>query len=185
MHEWILLIPPARFEPLSDLVISILPLRPSNLLKLMMNESVLREDITSMCMGLLERQLYRGPYRLTSFRQSLHKKWTKQVHPIACKCWFLIHSLLEKMDHFPVAAAFLSTACTWHTSRWYIWPKSHILSPKSREPDLGHCHASTSMSCLFMTPTCYELSSSAGFWQQHWLLHLIFQCCTLNTFSNS
>ena len=55
---------------LSDLIILTLPLHPTNLLKLMMNESVLREYTTSMCMALLDRQVYRAPYLLTSFRPS-------------------------------------------------------------------------------------------------------------------
>ena len=48
---------PTWFKPLSDLIILTLPLRPTNLLKLMMNESVLRKYTTSMCMALLDRQV--------------------------------------------------------------------------------------------------------------------------------
>ena len=55
------------WTPLSDLIILTLPLHPTNLLKLMMNESVLREYTTSMCMALLDRQVYRASYLLTSF----------------------------------------------------------------------------------------------------------------------
>ena len=81
---------------------------------------------------------------------------------------------------FFVAEACLSTACTRHTSRLWIWPKSYILYPKTWEPYLAHFHASTSM-----TPAYYQLSNSAGFWQQHRVLHLICHCWPFNFSPNS
>ena len=70
-----------KFEPLSDLIILTFPLHPTNLLKLMMNESVLREYTTSMCMALLDRQVYRAPYFLTSFRPSFTRNEPNKSTP--------------------------------------------------------------------------------------------------------
>ena len=62
----------------------------------------------------------------------LYNKWTKQFHLTVRKWRCLIHSLVGKPAIF-VAEPFLSTVCTWHTSRWIIWPKSYIfLSPKNQ-----------------------------------------------------
>ena len=58
------------FEPLLDLIILTLPPHPTNLLKFMMNEPVLREYTTSTSMALLNRQVYRAPCLLTSSRPS-------------------------------------------------------------------------------------------------------------------
>ena len=72
---------PTRFEPLSDLIILTFPLHATNLLKLMINESVLREYTTSMCMALLDRQVYRAPYLLTSFRPSFTRNEPNKSTP--------------------------------------------------------------------------------------------------------
>ena len=90
---------PTRFEPLSDLIILTLPLRPTNLLKLMMNESVLRE-YTNYVYGPTWQVSIQSTISLDFLPTILHKKWTKQVHPTACKWWFLAHSLLGKIYHF-------------------------------------------------------------------------------------
>ena len=72
---------PTWFKPLSDLIILTLPLRPTNLLKLIMNESVLREYTTSICMTLLERQVHRAQYLLTSFWLSPTRNDTNKSNP--------------------------------------------------------------------------------------------------------
>ena len=72
---------PTWFKPLSDLIILTLPLRPTNLLKLIMNESVLREYTTSICMTLLERQVHRAQYLLTSFWPSPTRNDTNKSNP--------------------------------------------------------------------------------------------------------
>ena len=50
-------------------------------------------------------------------------------------------SLLANLPFF-VAEAFLLTDCIWHTSRWFIWPKSYILLSKIQK--ILFC----SLSCL-------------------------------------
>ena len=72
---------PTRFEPLSDLIILTLPLQRTNLLKPMMNESVLREYTTSICMALLDRQVYRPPYLFTSFQPSFMRNEPNKSTP--------------------------------------------------------------------------------------------------------
>ena len=62
---------PTEFAPLSDLIILTIPLRPMKRLKLKMKESVLNKWTTSICIALLERQVYKvPPYFLTSFQPS-------------------------------------------------------------------------------------------------------------------
>ena len=103
-----------KFEALSDLIILTFPLHPTNLLKLMMNESVLREYTTSVCMALLDKQVYRAPYLLTSFRPSFTRNEPNKSTPqyvnggslgksaIFC-CWSLplnrLHLTHFKMIH--------------------------------------------------------------------------------------
>ena len=132
---------PTRFEPLSVIVILTLPLRPTNLLRLMMNESLLREYTTSMCMTLLDRQVYRATHLLTSFRPSFTRNEPNKSAPQYINGGSSLILSLGKAAIF-VAEAFLSTPCTWHTPRWYIWPKSYILSPKNQRTLFG------SLSCL-------------------------------------
>ena len=45
----------------------------------------------------------------------------------------VIPQSLSPWENLPffVAEVFLSTACTWHTSRWYSWPRSYILSSQN------------------------------------------------------
>ena len=128
-------------QPLSDLIILTFPLYPTNFLKLMMNESVLREYTTSMCMALLDRQLYRAPYLLTSFQPSFRRN--EPIRPPHSTQMVLLHSYCPWANlPFFVAEDSLTTTCTWHTSRWYLWHKSYIMSPKNQRILFG------SLSCL-------------------------------------
>ena len=70
MLEWVLLMPPTKSEPFSDLITLTWPLHPTNSLKLTMNASVLRKCTNTMCMALIDRQVQRATYPLTSFRRS-------------------------------------------------------------------------------------------------------------------
>ena len=81
---------------------------------------------------------------------------------------------------FCVAEAFLSTTCTWHTSRWYIWLKSYILSSKNLRTLFDLLPWFDQHELLVMTPAYYQLSNSAGFLQQHWLLIFICHCWPFN-----
>ena len=55
---------------LPNLIILTIPLRPMKCLKLKMKESVLYKWTISICIALLERQVYKASYFLTSFWQS-------------------------------------------------------------------------------------------------------------------
>lgn len=63
-----------KFEPLPDLIILTLTQFPTNLLKSMMNESVLWEGTNTMCIVLLVIQVYRAPYLLISLQPSSVQK---------------------------------------------------------------------------------------------------------------
>ena len=100
--------------------------------------------------------------------------------PTVRKWWFLTHSLLEQIWHFllpkPSSQLFGPDTIQDDTSD----QKVTSCHPKTWGPYLVHCHALTSMSYLIMTPEYYWLDISAGFWQQHWVLHLICYCWPLN-----
>ena len=128
-------------QPLSDLIILTFPLYTTNFLKLMMNESVLREYTTSMCMALLDRQLYRAPYLLTSFQPSFRRNEPNTSTPQYTNGASSLILSLGKSAIF-VAEDSLTATCTWHTSRWYLWQKSYIMSPKNQRILFG------SLSCL-------------------------------------
>ena len=78
---WILLMPPTRFKPLSDLIIQTVSLCPTNLLKFLMNESVVKESLT-LCMALLYRQIYKEPGFNVSFGNAV-----VEIYPFATLCW--------------------------------------------------------------------------------------------------
>ena len=59
---------PIKFGPLSDLTNLTIPLLPKKRLKIKMKESVLEERTTSICISLLQRQVYKAPHFLTSFQ---------------------------------------------------------------------------------------------------------------------
>ena len=66
---------------------------------------MLRQYTTSTCMALLDKQVYRVPYLLTSSNHPLQER-TKQVHPTVHKWWFLSHSLLGKICQFLLLKSF-------------------------------------------------------------------------------
>ena len=162
-------------QPLSDLIILTFPLYTTNFLKLMMNESVLREYTTSMCMALLDRQLYRAPYLLTSFQPSFRRNEPNTSTPqytngasslilslgksaIFC-CWRLPHNYLH-LTYFKMIPL---TKELHHVSQkpegliWFIvmpWPAWATCS----------WHQHTTNSAILQ-----------DFLHQHWVLHLIWQ----------
>ena len=119
-------------EPLSDLIIPISPLHPTNLLKLMMNESVLRECTTSLCIALLGRQVHTTPYILTSFWPPFTTNNPIKSAPQFVSGDFSLILSLVKSAIF-VTEIFLSTDCTWRTSIIDLAKKLHLSTQKQED----------------------------------------------------
>ena len=146
---------PTRFEPLPDLIILTITYAP-HLLKIMMNDESVNqcsESTQPHCIwpALLDRQVYRAPYLSTSFWPSFRRnepnKSTSQCvngasllllslgkSVIFC-CWSLTLDCLQ-LTHFKMIHLTRVTSC----------------HPKMEGLYLFHCHVSTSMGYLFMTP---------------------------------
>ena len=100
------------------------------------HSQIYREYTTSVCIALVDRHTYRAPYLLTSFQPSFTRNDPNKSTPQYINGDSSRILSLENLP-FSVAEAFLSTVCIWHTSRWYIWPKSDILSPKNQRTLFG------------------------------------------------
>ena len=99
----------------------------------------------------------------------LHKKWTKQVHPLVCKWWFLTHSALGQICRFLLLKPSIQLLAPDTLRDDTSDKRITSCHPKIWGPYFVHCHTSTSRSYLFMTPAYYQLNNSAGFWQQNYV----------------
>ena len=99
----------------------------------MMNESVLRENTTSMCVVLLDRKVYRVPYLLTSLLTIFHKKWTKQAHTTVCQWCSLALLSLGKSVIFCCWSLPLNCLDLTHFKMIHLTKELHLVTQKPKD----------------------------------------------------
>ena len=121
------------FEPLLDLIILTLPPHPTNLLKFMMNESVLREYTTSTSMALLNRQVYRAPCLLTSSRPSFTRNDPSKSTPQYVNGGFSLILFPEKSVIFCCWSLYLNCLHPTHFNMIQLIKELHLLTQKRED----------------------------------------------------
>ena len=133
-------------------------------------------------MALFDRHLYRAPYLLTFFQPSFTRNEPNKSTPVYVNGVSSPILSFGKCTVFSCWSLPLKFLHLTHFKMIYLTKKLNLVTQKTRGPYLVHCHASTSMSYLLMTPAHYQLYISAVFWQQYWMLHVVCQCWSLNPY---
>ena len=160
---------PTTFEPLSDLILKV-PLCPTIFSSSWwMNQWSYNLNMYDHAWHTSIQSTISTVFLLTI----LHEKWTKQVHPqyvnggsslilslgkSAILCWWSLPLNCLHLTHFKML----------HLSK-----ELHLANQKPEDIIWFIVTPQPAWASDTMTPVYYQLSNSAGFWQQHWVLHLI------------